>query len=125
VKRTHQNIETLLAGVAVDKVSPRFVGMHHQRFSPPNAQMLLERGANIHSFFALAQFDTRQVISYHVFPGNDRVEKELTDLVYNSEDLADVIVGLLGADQKALHNVGTALCKIFEAFLEKPEQLYK
>eukprot|EP01125_Pyxidicula_operculata_P011874 TRINITY_DN3886_c0_g1_i1.p1 TRINITY_DN3886_c0_g1~~TRINITY_DN3886_c0_g1_i1.p1 ORF type:complete len:126 (+),score=17.74 TRINITY_DN3886_c0_g1_i1:546-923(+) len=96
----HQDIND--GGIDINNTSDRTVCMHDISFSPANAQFQMNDNCQVASFFSVAYYNYRLVISYHVLPiletenyNNFLKALEHTD---NTSDLVQLINQTLDAE---------------------------
>jgi len=57
----------------------RTVSIHGGRFSPENAQLQLQHNHDLHTFYSVARSAERGVVTFHVIPADDKMEKALKE----------------------------------------------
>ncbi len=77
---------------------PRTVCIHQCCFSPENAQLKLTTSDNrpplFHSFYSVACYGSRRVVTYHVIPGNPLVEYLVCRSVQDCINMREVLLSL-------------------------------
>jgi len=83
------------SGCAFGKLAPRFVQVHHQRFSPCNMQISFRDNCpGGHSFFSVARLKNRAVLSYHLVldPASHSSHGTILSKLKSASSVEDIIV---------------------------------
>lgn len=92
VQSVHQELQD--AGVPFHYLDQRTVCVHGCCFSPENAQLQLQSGCQLHTFFSAAKHENRRVCTYHIIPASDEVELTLRNSISKCTTVGNLLTEL-------------------------------
>ncbi|GAB5359356.1 hypothetical protein AAMO2058_000537100 [Amorphochlora amoebiformis] len=93
------------------------VCIHDRHFSPNNCVILVDRAAAYASFFLLASYDDRRVISFHILPIQERVARALEGVTSTASHVEVVLESLVQSRTHAVRLIGEKLSGLIHPFL--------